>query len=152
MWDNVLRYCKDFLPLGTSNLLQQKSKEDKQWWDTCSRWNAQLNNKEEIGTDESESDNNVFDDEESSNEGIDKIEQEWNSTVAGIKYCIMESPHLKADDWIAVAFLGAWYYGQFIEFDDETLEVYVNILDDHNLLWKHIRWPSILFDQCWLKK
>ena len=56
--------------------------------------------------DESEADNNVCDDEESSNKGIDKIEQEWNSTVAGIKYC-MKSPHLKADDWIAVAFLGA---------------------------------------------
>ena len=33
------------------------------------------NNNEEIDTDESESDRNVCDDEESNNEGIDKIER-----------------------------------------------------------------------------
>ena len=52
------------------------------------------NNNEEIGTDESESDNNRCDDVEFSNEGIDETEQAWNNTVAGIKHCIMKRPDL----------------------------------------------------------
>ena len=41
----------------------------------------------------------------------------------------MKTPDLKADDWMAVAFLRAWYPGQFIEYDDESSEVYANFLD-----------------------
>ena len=79
-----------------------------------------MNNKDEIGTDKSESNNNRWDDEDSSNEGIHKTEQERNSAVAGIKHCIVKSPDLKVDDWIAAAFLRAWYTEQFIEYDGTT--------------------------------
>ena len=41
----------------------------------------------------------------------------------------MKTPDLKADDCMAVAFLRAWYPGQFIEYDDESSEVYANFLD-----------------------
>ena len=50
---------------------------------------------------------------------------------------------MKPDDWIAVAYPRAWFPGQFIEYDDETSEVYVNFLDRPSTGSKNFVWPAL---------
>ena len=71
------------------------------------------NNNEEIDTDESESDRNVCDDEESNNEGIDKIERVGQCSFWDKTQKTMKSPDINADDWVTSAFSRKWYPGQF---------------------------------------
>ena len=81
---------------------------------------------------------------------------ERENTVAGIKHGVMKKPNLQIDDWVAVAFPRAWYPGQFMNYDEDTGEVYINFLEHTSSNSKNFVWPMLSKkmdeDKSWVKE
>jgi len=82
------------------------------------------------------------DEEDVGNEDVDNsLEREKTTTV--IQHMINNAPNLETDDWVAVAFPRAWYPGQFIRYDEESREVFVNFLERTSSNSKTFIWPAL---------
>ena len=83
-----------------------------------------------------------FDEADETNE-TEEQELERENTVAGIKHGVMNEPNLLVDEWIAVAFPRGWYPGQFINYDEDNCEVYINFFERTSVNSTKFVWPML---------
>jgi len=83
---------------------------------------------------------------------LDDYDERLRATTV-IQHKTNELPNLLQDDWIAVAYPRGWFPGQFIRNDEESEEVYVNILEKTSSNANTFTWPALNMkeeDKCWI--
>lgn len=101
-----------------------------------------VDNDQDEEIEDDDDDNDDENDRDEKNEDVDnEIEREKATTV--IQHLVNSVPNLEIDDWVAVAFPRGWYPGQFVRYDDELKEVFVNFLERTSSNSKNFIWPAL---------
>ena len=82
------------------------------------------------------------DEDEEDQEDVDSAMERVKATNV-IQHLVNNVLNLEVDDWVAVAFPRGWYPGQFIRYDDESKEVFVNFLERTSSNSKSFIWPAL---------